>query len=101
MQPDPQPSRPRRPRSCPYARDATGTPSLFAGSFRPAANCIGGDFILQYSFFYMPQEVGCSIHLIGLAADFAMFLIDELPRVSEIFTAFEERTAKFLTMRSS
>ena len=49
----------------------------------------------------MSQKVGCGIHLIGLAADFAMFLIDELPRVSEIFTAFEERTAKFLTMRSS
>ena len=38
----------------------------------------------------MSQKVGCGIHLIGLAAEFAMFLIDELPRVSEIFTAFGE-----------
>lgn len=62
----------------------------FAGSFRPATKCIGGDFIFQYSFFYMSQEVGCNIHLIRLTADFAVFLIDELPRVSEIFTTFGE-----------
>ena len=50
----------------------------------------GGDFILQYNFFYMSQKVRCDIHLIWLTADFAVFLIDELPRVSEIFTAFGE-----------
>ena len=62
----------------------------FAGSFRPATKRIGGDFIIQYSFFYMSQEVGGDIHLIRLTADFAMVLIDALPRVGEIFTAFGE-----------